>query len=437
MDSSATDEYGIDGFAIVDFETTGLFADRSDRVVEVAVIRLDRNGSETGQFSSLINPRRDVGPTHIHGITATDVADAPTFSEIAGDVLDLVRNAAFVAHNAAFDRRFLRAEMSRIDVTLPDFPTLCTMRLVTKIGHSIPGRKLSVLCDHFGIACDQAHAAIDDARATTELFRICVKELGGWSSPDLWQYATHESTEQGRKPWPGVTPTGRSYCRTRAAADRTRHEPYLSRLVTRLAHTRSSDQGVGEYLALLDRVLEDRRVCDEELDQLLDVANERGISKEQAIEVHCEYMRSLMRAALEDGVITTTERDDLKDVQHLLGLTNAQAESIMTQETAALRQGDSPNGDTCRPDPELAGKSVCFTGALQCSVDGRRATRAMAWDAAEAAGMSVSKNVGRSLDYLVVADPETMSAKARKARDTGVRVLAEPVFWRKIGISVD
>ena len=427
----------IDGFAIVDFETTGFLANGSDRVVEVAVIRLDRNGSVTGQYASLINPHRDVGPTHVHGITARDVVGAPTFSEVAGDILDLLRNAAFVAHNASFDRRFLRAEMSRVDITLPDFPTLCTMRLVTKIGRPIPGRKLSVLCDHFGIACDQAHAAIADARATTELFRICVDELGGWSSPDLWRYASHETTEPGSGLWPDISPSGRSYCRSRAAADRTKHEPYLSRLVARLSHSRPSDRGVEEYLALLDRVLEDRRVCDEEFDQLLGVANERGMSKEQAIEVHCEYMRALIRAALEDGVITSTEREDLRDVQYLLGLTEAQTESIMTQERAALCQAGSPNGDSCRPDPALAGKSVCFTGALQCSVEGRRATRTMASEAAEAAGMSVSKSVGKSLDYLVVADPDTMSGKARKARDSGVRILAEPVFWRKIGTSVD
>jgi DNA polymerase-3 subunit epsilon len=220
MSSAETHEHELDGFAIVDFETTGLFPERDDRVVEVGVVRLDRDGALIDKYSSLVNPRRDVGATHIHGITASDVANAPTFSEVAGDLLALVRNTAFVAHNASFDLRFLRAEMTRLGVSLPDFPTLCTMRLATKIGKPIPGRKLSVLCEHFGIACDQAHAAIDDALATTELLRICVRELGGWSSADLWQHAKHESTTDRNGAWPSIRPSGRSHRRAHPAADR-------------------------------------------------------------------------------------------------------------------------------------------------------------------------------------------------------------------------
>ena len=225
MSSPVPHEHALDGFSIVDFETTGLFPDRGDRVVEIAVVRLDRDGTLIGKYSSLVNPQRSVGATHIHGITASDVAQAPTFSEVAGDLLALVRNTAFVAHNASFDRRFLRAEMTRLGLTLPDFPTLCTMRLATKMGRPIPGRKLSVLCEHFGIACDQAHAAIDDALATTELFRICVREFGGWSSSNLWQYATHESTVDRDRSWPSAHPSGKSYRRAHAAADRLNREP--------------------------------------------------------------------------------------------------------------------------------------------------------------------------------------------------------------------
>jgi len=57
------------GFAVVDVETTGLFPAR-DRVVEVAVVHLDPDARVTGEFSTLIDPRRDVGPTRIHGISA-------------------------------------------------------------------------------------------------------------------------------------------------------------------------------------------------------------------------------------------------------------------------------------------------------------------------------------------------------------------------------
>ena len=73
-------------FAVVDVETTGLFPRANDRVVEIAIVQLD-GGDISDEFVTLINPQRDVGPTRIHGIAARDVLNAPTFGEVAGDVV--------------------------------------------------------------------------------------------------------------------------------------------------------------------------------------------------------------------------------------------------------------------------------------------------------------------------------------------------------------
>jgi DNA polymerase III epsilon subunit-like protein len=59
-------------FAVVDVETTGLFH-RIDRIIEIAVIRVDGNGNLVDEYVTLVNPNRDLGPTHIHGITAKEV----------------------------------------------------------------------------------------------------------------------------------------------------------------------------------------------------------------------------------------------------------------------------------------------------------------------------------------------------------------------------
>ena len=107
-----------------------------------------------------------------------------------------------------------------------------------------------------------------------------------------------------------------------------------------------------------------------------------------------------------------------------------EAREIHSQGVQA-RMGEDPNYNG------LAGRSVCFTGTLQSSICGERVTKSMAEESAEAAGMVVHKTVTKSLDYLVVADPETMSGKAKKARKLGVRILAEPVFWQRLGISVE
>src|ERR1019366_7311967 len=69
------------GFAVVDLETTG-FSPQSERVVEVAVVVLDPDGSEVDAFCTLVDPQRDPGPTHVHGITAEMLVGAPTFEGV-------------------------------------------------------------------------------------------------------------------------------------------------------------------------------------------------------------------------------------------------------------------------------------------------------------------------------------------------------------------
>ncbi len=70
-------------------------------------------------------------------------------------------------------------------------------------------------------------------------------------------------------------------------------------------------------------------------------------------------------------------------------------------------------------------------------INGEVVSRATAERVAMEHGMVVRKGVVKKLDYLVVADPESMSGKANKAREYGVRILAEPVFWHMMGVNVE
>ena len=74
-------------FSVVDVETTGLFPGGHDRVIEIAVVRVRGDGAFVDEYCTLVNPERDVGPTHVHGIRTRDILEAPRFAEIAGDVL--------------------------------------------------------------------------------------------------------------------------------------------------------------------------------------------------------------------------------------------------------------------------------------------------------------------------------------------------------------
>ncbi len=101
------------GFAVVDVETTG-FVPEEERIVEVGVVLLDRAGQETGSFCTLIDPGRDPGPTHIHGITSSMVTGAPTFTGIRPYLAGLLSGRVVVGHNVdRFDLAFLRAECRR------------------------------------------------------------------------------------------------------------------------------------------------------------------------------------------------------------------------------------------------------------------------------------------------------------------------------------
>jgi DNA polymerase-3 subunit epsilon len=77
-------------YAVVDVETTGLFAGWHDRVVEVAVLHVDGQGKVTERWCSLVNPNRDLGPQSLHGLTAAEVRRAPTFAQLSRQIASLL-----------------------------------------------------------------------------------------------------------------------------------------------------------------------------------------------------------------------------------------------------------------------------------------------------------------------------------------------------------
>ena len=97
--------------AVVDTETTGLYP-RADRLVEISVVRNEPGAQPQVLVNTLINPQRPVGAIEIHGITDDDVADAPTFANVAGDVAIAMTGRVVAAHNVDFGIRLLNDELS-------------------------------------------------------------------------------------------------------------------------------------------------------------------------------------------------------------------------------------------------------------------------------------------------------------------------------------
>ena len=154
--------------AVVDVETTG-FTPGPDRLVEVAVVRVEPSGVIVDEWTSLVHPGRDVGPTWVHGITDGMVADAPSFADVAAEVLERFEGAVVVAHNAPFDGGFLAHEFAAAGIVAPPLPAACTLQVARWSNLDLPNYKLATCCEAFGLTNAGAHSALGDARVTAEL----------------------------------------------------------------------------------------------------------------------------------------------------------------------------------------------------------------------------------------------------------------------------
>lgn len=412
--------------AVIDVETTGLNPYRHDRVIEVAAVVVADAGAVTGEFVSLVNPERDLGPSSIHGITARDVLSAPTFGEIAGDLICACDGCvALAGHNVRFDRAFLAAEFDRAGVPFPEVPTFCTMRLAG--GGSLPG-----CCARHGIDFEEGqHSALFDARATAQLL-IHVLNTDSYTRAQVSQL---NAIRWPAVPTSGVGPVAREEVRGVPLEQPT----YLQALLRRLRGAggpRCSNEASESYYALLDQVLEDRAVDLDEAEALLEVADRWGIGSEDVLRIHRRYVADLVGAALEDQVLTEAERRDLELVADLLGVSPRALDEFLAAESAKRDSRGRSASAAKRTSEDLSGKRVCFTGETQCTLNGERMTREQATELATSRGMVVQNSVTKKLDILVVADPFTHSGKAKKARAYGVRMIEERVFWRRLGVEV-
>jgi ATP-dependent Lhr-like helicase len=157
-------------FAVIDLETTGFAGHLEDRVIELAVVHADPRGQVTGSWSTLVNPGRDPGPSHVHRIYADQVRDAPAFAEVADWLCERLSGRVVVAHNAPYDLAFLVSEFERADIEPPDWPVLCTMELARRLGRTA-SLTLTACCAGAGVDLAGAHTALGDALGAAALLR--------------------------------------------------------------------------------------------------------------------------------------------------------------------------------------------------------------------------------------------------------------------------
>jgi len=400
------------GYTVVDLETTGLFPRKHDRVVEIGVVSVSEDGVVEGEWSTLIDPQRDVGPTHIHGITAREIRGAPTFAEIAGHVIGLLAGRTLVAHNARFDTQFLDHEFSRAKSgTLPPTPSLCTMELSSSFLRGA-SRKLRDCCAAARVHHADEHSALGDARATSGLLRYYLASCG---VPVPW----HATTVEANGHWWPTQAAGRRTPRTLTRSGAVRPaDAWLERISGDLP--RNPDPMVEAYLAVLERAMLDGYLSAHEEDALIGVAADLGMHRDQVSAVHATFLDAMAIAAWEDGVVTDAETAELHGVAAMLGLPASLVGLSLRRASQLLRPALRETRFRLS-----TGDKVAFTGALSVPRDQLELLSAQA-------GLRPG-SVTKDTRVVVAADPDSASGKAAKARAYGVPVITEAAFARLLG----
>jgi DNA polymerase-3 subunit epsilon len=170
------------GWAVVDVETSG-FRPGQARVVSVAALALGDDGNVEQSLYSLLNPGVDPGPTHVHGLTTEMLRGQPTFGDVVGDLVELLKGRTLVAHNVGFDYSFLAAEAELVGAQLSVDTVMCTVELTRRLELETENLRLETLARHWGITQMKPHDALDDAMVLAQILKpvlIRARECKVW-----------------------------------------------------------------------------------------------------------------------------------------------------------------------------------------------------------------------------------------------------------------
>ncbi len=166
---NAAEETLDSSFVVFDIETTGL-SKYKNRITEIGAVKVE-NGKITDTWSSFVNPGEPI-PAEIvklTGITDEMVADAPEIKDVIGDFLKFCEGSVLVAHNAPFDVGFMQVNAERCGARF-DFCYLDTLTLARCMYPELNNHKLNTLAKHLHVMLEHHHRAVDDAKATADVF---------------------------------------------------------------------------------------------------------------------------------------------------------------------------------------------------------------------------------------------------------------------------
>lgn len=158
-------------FVVFDLETTGLYADQGDEIIEFGAIRVRNLEIEDEIFQSMVNPGRSIpeASTAVHGISDRDVAQAPKIADVLPQFYQFCASRIWVAQNAAFDLSFVLRDSKRLKLPLQDRIVLDTMKVSKMLFPNASSHSLDAVMARLEI--DQTgdrHRSLDDCRYTAQ-----------------------------------------------------------------------------------------------------------------------------------------------------------------------------------------------------------------------------------------------------------------------------
>lgn len=216
---------------VLDTETTGFEPSEGHRIVEIGAVEL-LNHMPTGRtYHQYINPARDM-PTeafNVHGLSIEFLSDKPLFAAIAQDFLDFIgTDAKLVIYNAAFDVKFLNAELSWAQKPLiaPD-RAIDTLMMARRKYPGSPA-SLDALCRRFGI--DNSSRTLHGALLDSEILADVYLELIGGRQPvfglNVETRARTAAVESDWRPRPRPVPLPSRL----SAAEAEAHEAFIAKM---------------------------------------------------------------------------------------------------------------------------------------------------------------------------------------------------------------
>ena len=174
---------------VLDTETTGLSTSQGHRIIEIGAIELVDRRLTGREYHRFLNPEREIdeGAEAVHGISLADLETAPLFADIAEELLEFVKDAELVIHNAEFDVGFLEYELGLMKHPRPSISHHATVLDTLALARELhPGQRnsLDALCKRYEIDASKrdVHGALIDADL---LARVYLAMTGGQTALSL------------------------------------------------------------------------------------------------------------------------------------------------------------------------------------------------------------------------------------------------------------